>query len=94
MFGSPLPDFLFPTVIFGQTRNVGWQSHGRVVFSLSNELEKAYLLAASAPHSELVQKCEMYSNLPNSYISKPIAFENEGTLNSSAVAIISALGLS
>jgi len=33
-----------------------------------------------------------YANLPNSYISQPIAFENVGTLNSSAVALISALG--
>jgi len=38
------------------------------------------------------RKCEMYANLPNSYIFQPIAFENVGTLNSSAVAVISALG--
>jgi len=37
-------------------------------------------------------KCEKYANLPNSYIFQPIAFENVGTLNSSAVTLISALG--
>ena len=38
------------------------------------------------------RKCEKYANLPNSYIFQPIAFENLGTLNSSAVALISSLG--
>jgi len=38
------------------------------------------------------RKCENYANLPNSYIFQPIAFENSGTLSSSAVALISALG--
>jgi len=38
------------------------------------------------------RKCEKYANLPNFYIFQPIAFENVGTLNSSAVALISALG--
>ena len=37
------------------------------------------------------KKCEKYANLPNSYIFQPIAFENLGTLNSSAVALISSL---
>jgi len=35
---------------------------------------------------------DKYANLPNSYIFQPIAFENVDTLNSSAVALISALG--
>jgi len=38
------------------------------------------------------RKCEKYANLPNSYISQPIAYENLGTLNSSAISLISALG--
>ena len=38
------------------------------------------------------KKCEKYANLPNSYIFQPIAFENLGTLNSSAVDLISSLG--
>jgi hypothetical protein len=38
------------------------------------------------------KKCVKYANLPNSYIFQPIAFENLGTLNSSAVALISTLG--
>jgi len=36
------------------------------------------------------RQCEKYAYLPNSYIFQPIAFENLGTLNSSAVALISA----
>jgi len=38
------------------------------------------------------RKCVKYANLPNSYIIQTIAFENVGTLNSSAVAVISGLG--
>jgi len=38
------------------------------------------------------RKCEKHANLPNSNIFQSIAFENLGTLNSSAVALISALG--
>jgi len=38
------------------------------------------------------RKCEKYANLPNSYIFQPIAFENLDTLNSSTVALITALG--
>jgi len=38
------------------------------------------------------RKCEKYANLPNSYIFQPIAFENFGTLKSSAISLISALG--
>jgi len=37
------------------------------------------------------RKCEKYANLPNSYIFQPTAFEYMGTLNWSAVALISAL---
>ena len=37
------------------------------------------------------RKCAKYANLLNSYIFQPIAFENIGTLNSSAVSLISAL---
>ena len=37
------------------------------------------------------RKCEKHANLPNSYIFQPIAIENVGTLNSSAVALISTL---
>ena len=38
------------------------------------------------------RKCEKYAHMPNSYIFQPIAFKNVGTLNSSAVALISSLG--
>jgi len=38
------------------------------------------------------RKCEKYANLSNSYIFQPIAFENLDILNSSAVALLSALG--
>jgi len=38
------------------------------------------------------RKYEKYLNLPNSHICQHIAFENVGTLNSSAVALVSALG--
>jgi len=48
-----------------------------------------YYPAASAEVAAS-RNCEKYANLPNSYIFQPIAFE--GTLNSSAVALISALG--
>ena len=50
-----------------------------------------YTLGAAAELAAS-RKCEKYSNLPNSYIFQPIAFENLGTLNSSAVALISSLG--
>jgi len=36
--------------------------------------------------------CEKYAYLSNSYIFQPIVFENWGTLNSSAVSLIAALG--
>jgi len=37
------------------------------------------------------RKFEKYANLPNSYIFHPIAFKNLGTLNLSAIALISTL---
>jgi len=39
------------------------------------------------------RKCEKYANLPNCYMFQPIAFEKLGTLNSSAIALISAIEL-
>jgi len=50
-----------------------------------------YSLGASAELAAS-RKYEKYAYLPNSYIFQPIAFENSGTLKSSAVALISALG--
>jgi len=57
---------------------------------------KASVLPTTPQHptAELAasKKCEKYANLPNSYIFQPIAFENLGTLNSSTISLISALG--
>jgi len=62
-----------------------------VIYPLAVSFVSGYSLGASA---ELAAsgKCEKYATLPNSYIFKPLAFENLGTLNWSAVALISARG--
>jgi len=62
-----------------------------VICPLAVSYVSGYSLGASAELAAS-RKCEKYANLPNSNIFQPIVFANVGTLNSSAVALISALG--
>ena len=54
-------------------------------------LISGYIPGVAAEPAAL-RKCEKYANLPNSYIFQHIAFGSLGTLNSSAVALISSHG--
>jgi len=50
--------------------------------------------AGATAELAVARKCAKYINLPASYIFQPIAFENLGPINSSAVDFISELGRS
>jgi hypothetical protein len=62
-----------------------------VICPLAVSYVSGYFPGASAELAAS-KKNKKYANLPNSYIFKPIAIENLGALNSSAIALIPSLG--
>jgi len=63
-----------------------------VICPLAQSYVSRYLNPGAAAELAATRKSEKYANLPNSYVFQPIAFENLGTMNESAISLISELG--
>lgn len=63
-----------------------------VICPLADSYISRYTNSGAAADLAATRKSDKYSNLPNSYLFQPIAFENLGALNETAISLISELG--
>jgi hypothetical protein len=63
-----------------------------VICPLAQSYISGYSIPGAAAELAATRKLDKYSNLPNSYLFQPIAFENLGAINESAISLISDLG--
>ena len=62
-----------------------------VICPLADSYVSGYTPGAAAELAA-TRKSDKYASLPNFYLFQPLAFENLGTLNASAISLISELG--
>jgi len=63
-----------------------------VICPLAQSYVSCYTTPGAAAELAATRKSEKYTNLPNLYLFHPIAFENLGAINESAISLISDLG--
>jgi hypothetical protein len=63
-----------------------------VICPLAHSYVSKYATSGAAAELAATRKSDKYAQLPNSYIFQPIAFENLGAINESAISLISDIG--
>ena len=63
-----------------------------VICPLAHSYVLSYTSPGAAADLAATRKSDKYANLPNYYLFQPIAFENLGAINESAISLISDLG--